>query len=329
MTEYHLRSACEPAVQGQSPGHMPPELVDNQLALKLDSTWGDPESWVANGGHWTDLEDVRTCINQRVTGCPDTSPLAWFFRTVGASRTRPLRRALVVGCGTGQLEREIARAGWVEKIVASDLSAKALALARKQAVEWPFIEYVQADMNQIPVGTDPFLPGSFDAVLGVSSVHHCSELEHLYESLAVLLKPSGWLFLDEYVGPDRFQWSNEQLGFINRLADLLPEQLMTTLSGQLKRNFRAPTVEEVIAVDPSEAVCSSNLLPLVGRYFQLVEVRPYGGALLHLLLAETAQNFASESASLYRQCVIAAEEELYRAGRLAHDFACVIARAPA
>lgn len=324
MTELHLRSANEPAAQGP----VPPGLLDNQLAMKLDSTWGDPQSWVANGGHWTDLEDVRTCINQRVTGCPDTSPLAWFFRTVGASRSRPLRRVLVVGCGTGQLEREIARAGWVEQIVASDLSAKALALAREQAVEWPFIDYVQADMNQLPVGTDPFLPGSFDAVLGVSSVHHCSALERLYESLAILLKPSGWLYLDEYVGPDRFQWRNEQLGFINRLADLLPEKLMTTLSGQWKRNFRAPTVEEVIAVDPSEAVCSSNLLPLVSRYFQPVEVRPYGGALLHLLLAETAQNFAPESASLYRQCVIAAEDELYRAGRLAHDFACVIARVP-
>ena len=99
MTELHLQSASEPAVQG----HVPLGLMDNQLAKKLDSTWGDPQSWVANGGHWTDLEDVRACINQRVTGCPDTSPLAWFFRTAGATRAQPLRRVLVVGCGTGQL----------------------------------------------------------------------------------------------------------------------------------------------------------------------------------------------------------------------------------
>jgi SAM-dependent methyltransferase len=219
--------------------------------------------------------------------------------------------------------------GWVHHIVATDLSAKALASAQALATELPNIHYVQADMNALPVGEEgAFAIGSFDAVIGISSVHHCTKLEDLYANLVRLLKPSGWLFLDEYVGPDRFQWSSTQLKLLNRVADLLPARLMTTLTGDWRRNFRAPTVEEVVAVDPSEAVRSSELIPIMLRYFDPIEVRPYGGGILHMLLANTAQNLSSEQARVHRQCVIAAEEELYSMGRLSHDFACVIARAP-
>jgi hypothetical protein len=85
----------------------------------------------------------------------------------------------------------------------------------------------------------------------------------------------------------------------------------------------------VVAVDPSEAICSSRLLPLLPEYFTSVRVRPYGGAILHMLLAGVAQNFTGTSGEAYLRSVMAAEDELYQAGQLDHDFACVIARAPA
>ncbi len=60
-----------------------------------------------------------------------------------------------------------------------------------------------------------------------------------------------------------------------------------------------------------------------------MRVRPYGGAILHMLLAGVAQNFSGEQGAPYLRSVMAAEDELYQAGQLHHDFACVIARAPA
>lgn len=305
--------------------------IDSGLADQLDITWGDPDTWTAQGLHWTHLSQVTAAINRKVSGDPMVSPLAWFFRTVAAERPLPLARVLVLGCGSGMLERELAQAGWASEIVAIDLSAKVLEVARNaaQAEGLDAIRYFQADMNSLPVGRAPFLPGSFDAVLGVASVHHCANLEQLYRDIGALLAPNGWFFMNEYVGPDQFQWPDEQMRHLNRIADLLPDHLMTVLDGGRKQNFRSPTVAEVVAVDPSEAICSSRLLPLLPAYFSSPLVKPYGGAVLHMLLAGVAQNFICDEAEPYLRSVMAAEDELYQAGQLNHDFACVIARSPA
>lgn len=302
--------------------------IDDTLAKKLDQAWGAPDDWAACGWHWTQLDEVRAAINRKVTGDAALSPLAWFFRVVGMAQALPLTRVLVLGCGAGRVEREVMQQGWAREVVAIDLSAKVLEVARAEATGLHGIGYFQADMNCLPIGDGPFQPAAFDAVLGVSSVHHCAELECLYQRLGVLLRPGGFLFLDEYVGPDRFQWPDAQLRHLNRLAGLLPTHMMSTLQGEYRSCFRAPSVAEVIAVDPSEAVRSSDLLSLLGAYFVDVMVRPYGGAILHLLLAHTAQNFVGEKAAPYLHSVMAAEDELYRSGQLQHHFACAIARRP-
>lgn len=301
-------------------------MLDAHLSAQLDAAWGNPDSWVANGLQWTHLEEVRALINRRVSGDAAIGPLAWFARHLATSGALPLGRVLVLGCGAGRVERELHERGWAREIVAFDLSPKVLAVARASAAGIAAIEYVQANMDELPLGQPPFMPGSFDAVLGIASVHHCSRLHALFSAVSRLLVPGGWFFLDEYVGPDRFQYSPTHMAQVCALADLLPDRLLTTRGGEVKRGFRAPTVDEVIAGDPSEAVCSSQILPLLGEQFEVVAQRPYGGSLLHLLLADVAQNFQPPEARPWLQALIDAEEELDRLGALEQHFSCVVAR---
>jgi hypothetical protein len=73
-------------------------------------------------------------------------------------------------------------------------------------------------------------------------------------------------------------------------------------------------------------VCSSQILPRLQASFRVERLRPYGGTILHLLLAEIAQNFKGTEAQPYLAALIQAEEELLRQGAIEHHFACVIAR---
>lgn len=303
--------------------------TDPDALTQLDATWGDPATWIEHGLHWTHLPEVKARIARMVSGDPTLHPLDWFFRQVAAERPLPLARVLVLACGAGHVEREAVTRGWATSAVAIDLSAQVLARASAQArAEGLAIEYHHADMNRLPMGQAPFLPGTFDAVLGVAGVHHGSDLERLYADVAALLVPGGWFFLDEYVGPDRFQWPDAQQRHLNALLDLLPPRLRMTADGRLKANARRPSVQEVIAVDASEAVRSSELLPLLPGHFELQAVRPYGGSLLHLVLGSIAQNFAPAVEAPYLTALMEAEDELIRAGQVGHDFACVIARRP-
>ncbi|WP_382320615.1 class I SAM-dependent methyltransferase [Hydrogenophaga sp. UC242_53] len=305
----------------------PSNPADPGAAAQLDAVWGDPATWTEHGLHWTHLPAVKARIAEMVSGDAGIHPLEWFFRQVAAERPLPLRRILVLACGAGYVEREAVSRGWAASAVAIDFSSQVLARARAQAqAEGLAIEYHHADMNRLPLGQAPFLPGTFDAVLGVAGVHHGSDLERLYADVAALLVPGGWFFLDEYVGPDRFQWPQAQERHLNTLLDLLPPRLRMTTDGRLKGNARRPSVQEVIAVDASEAVRSSELLPLLPGHFEVQAVRPYGGSMLHLVLGSIAQNFAPAAEAPYLTALMEAEDELIRAGQIGHDFACVIAR---
>lgn len=300
-------------------------MIDRVLVQKLDAVWGDPDAWVAEGLQWRHLPEVIRTVNERVSGDADLPPLHWFLRHVARSRPLPLERVLVLGCGLAQVERTLVAGGRARSAVAMDLSAQVVERARAETSGLA-IEYLQADMNDLPLGREPLVPGSFDAVVGVSTVHHCDRLDALYRALHVLLAPGGWLFFDEYVGPERFQYARSHMDFIEAVAETLPDRLLTTRSGQVRRGFRAPTVQEVIAVDPTEAVNSTRIVPALREWFELEAVRPYGGGLLELLLAGVAQNFQSPEAAPHLQAVIRAEDDALRLGRMAHHFACVIAR---
>jgi SAM-dependent methyltransferase len=93
------------------------------------------------------------------------------------------RRALDVGCGEGQLTRELRRR--VEDVVGVDLDAASIGLARAQAA--PSLTYVVGD-----VLTYPFESESFDLVTCVASLHHMDAAAGL-QRMAGLLRPGGML----------------------------------------------------------------------------------------------------------------------------------------
>ena len=99
-------------------------------------------------------------------------------------------------------------------------------------------------------------------MLGVSSVHHCANLA-CSTAISALLAPHGWL--DEYVGPDQFPWPDSQIASLTAWPSCCPERLMTLRNGSCKRHFRRPSVAEVVAVDPSEAILLYPALAAAAR----------------------------------------------------------------
>ncbi len=306
-----------------------PEATSD-FAHAVDAAWGDPADWIAEGQHWTHLAQVQHTINRRVTGDPGLPALTWFFQRIAGEKPLPVGRVLVLGCGSAGIENAIVQSGWALEAVALDLSPRALALAADQASKAGLhgVKHRLADMNALPVGSPDLQPGSFDAVLGIAGVHHCANLEGLYSAVVQLLKPGGWFYLDEFIGPSRFQWPDLQVGMISGFLSALPDPLARTGAGHLRRGYIRPTVQQVIAVDPSEAVRSAEIVPLLPTWFTVEGIYGYGGNLLHLSLAQIAQHFHDDSGG-YLARLIALEDWCLAERLLAHDFAVIVARKPA
>jgi SAM-dependent methyltransferase len=133
------------------------------------------------------------------------------------------------------------------------------------------------------------------AVVCRSFLHHRADLEDVLDRIAELLAPGGLVFVEDFVGPARFQWTDQQLEAINRLLARLPDELLTDLAatdGRRKRSVERPDPDAWIASNPYEAVRSDEIVALLDARFERVEVCPYGGAIFHQLFSRIMGNFA-------------------------------------
>ena len=308
----------------------PPEAGQSRRS-KVSEVWSSDAARDTQilGQYWLAHPQVRDRVNRLASGRPDQDAYGHLATLLaGRGWAFPVPRALSLGCGFGALERDLVARGLVQHFEAFDLAEGAIAEARRLAAEAGLadrIAYRVADLEQAN-----FPPGSIDIVFAHSSVHHVERLEPLFAAIRRALRPGGILHLHEFVGPTRFQWTDAQLRLGNALLDALPPRLRRLPDGTPKPPLSRPTIAQMIAADPSEAIRSADILPLVRSGFTVIEERPLGGALLHNVLGDIAQNFhpdsTQDSAILAR--LFAAEDAAMAAGTIGTDFATVTALAP-
>jgi 2-polyprenyl-3-methyl-5-hydroxy-6-metoxy-1,4-benzoquinol methylase len=308
-------------------------VQDDQAVLKVKERWGPAGvvHWrTSRRLHWNQHPRVRERLNVLVSGHPQKDRFQYFLEKYVPQpdgRSRGLH-VLTLGCGDGEFERGLAQYGLASVHEAVDLSdgaiERAIQLARTEGLS--HIHYRVDDLDSLELP-----PNTYHVIFGISSIHHVAQLEHLFLQVALALKPGGYLFLDEFIGPSRFQWSDTQLDLINDQIAALPERFKRSLTGGgSKGPVWRHSLEEMNEVDPSEAVRSAEILPVLKRYVDILEVRGYGGSLLHLLLEDIAGNFDLDDreAMAYLDALFQLEDALIASGTLQHDFAIVIARKP-
>ena len=167
-------------------------------------------------------------------------------------------------------------------------------------------------------------------VFGISSIHHVAQLEHLFREVLLSLKPGGYFVLDEFIGPSQFQWPDEQVAIINEQLEKLPEEFKYAINNSdlVKACVGRPSLEHMNAYDPSEAIRSGEIMGLLPWYFDVIDVKGYGGTLLHLLLDEIAGHFLPNDprAMEYLFSFFELEDQLIESGKFQHDFATIFTR---
>lgn len=275
--------------------------------------------------NWWDIPAVRERWNYLISGNPKVDYYEYVSRKY-FSRKKNLR-GLSLACGTGHRELRWAELGKFKKIDAYDLSKTRIKYARKQAKKKGYdkiINYQVADVYDIKMQKD-----FYDVVLAEQSLHHFSPLKKILLRIASFLKPNGFLIVNEFVGPTRFQWTNKQLEIVNDLLSSLPDKYKTRWkSSSIKSKVFRPSRLSMILDDPSEAVESSKILPLLNQIFNVVEIKEYGGTILNLLFSEIAHNFLSEDSETQRilRLCFEAEDSHLKNKDIQSDFVIAVCR---
>ena len=293
---------------------------------RIRQVWGDVDTW--NPGelrHWLQHPLVQARVHSKTAKGFQGDRYGRFLDRY-LKGNLPVERALTLGCGRGELERGLSKYGFARIHEAVDITESAVRLAEQAAATESFnhIRYAVADLNTIQLE-----PRAYDVIFGISSIHHVEELEHLFDQTREALRPGGYLFLDEYIGPTRFQWTEDQLKLMNEQLETLPTHLRRTVSepARFKQSVERRSLEFMKQSDPSEAVRSSDIVPMLSQHFQILEFMGYGGSLLHALLFDIVGNFSEENTGSLEHLkrLFDLEDSLIESGRLSHDFAVIVA----
>lgn len=234
------------------------------------------------------------------------------------------QKALSLCSGDGNFESLLVNHGVFGDITGTDISDYRVNKAREQhGADNPRLHFMVSDVNSGDYGKN-----AYDIVFAKAALHHIENLEAAFAGMSACLRPGGHLVTIDFFGPTRFQWTDAQLTLANQLLQEIPETLRTTRDGVVKTSVPRPTVMEMIAADPSEAVRSSEIRHFIDAHFRILEEHDIGGTLFNLIFtADILNNFSPENPEHRKivEAVFLRERELIKSGELPSDFKFIIA----
>ncbi len=275
--------------------------------------------------NWWDVPDVNERWNRLISGKKNVEYYEYIAKKYLRNRKNLI--ALSLGCGTGHRELKWAGLKKFKTIDAVDISKPRIDMAIEEAREKGYdriIAYKVADVYKMEMAEL-----HYDAIFAEGSLHHFSPLNVLLQRINTSLKPGGYFIINEFVGPTRFQWTDRQIEVINGILSIIPAKYKTLWkSEKTKSNIIRPSKLRMILEDPSEAVESSNIMALINQIFDVVEVRPYGGTILHMLLSGIGHNFLSseKEAQRWLSMLFEVEDLLMLEKELSSDFVVAVCR---
>ena len=141
---------------------------------------------------------------------PTLGEPAWSPGSRRNTRTAlPFKRGIAVACGNGLIELDLVKRGIVERFECFDFAEQRIAVGRTRAEQAGLgdrVHYHASDAFAEVTGE-----GEYDFVHWRNAIHHMLDTREAIAWSARCLAPGGVLYLDDYVGPSRFQYPKAQL----------------------------------------------------------------------------------------------------------------------
>ena len=239
----------------------------------------------------------------------------------------PADLVLSLGCGTAIHDEHLLSRGYARRVIAYDMSQEAITAARRRldATPWgPAIELRCGD----PLADDLPTQG-VDVVLVEAAIHHFVAIEDMFRLMHRVLKATGLLIYDEYVGPDHHQHPPELIALMDRINACLAEPYRRDFESGAPREHVEPTpLEWMLSYDPTEGVHASDILPLTYQYFDVIDRRDYGSAILRPFFSRILTNwdFTDPRDQTIARLIILLDHELTKRGEIPTHQTLVVAR---
>lgn len=245
-------------------------------------------------------------INRGVCGEAIEGAFAGFHRRLGQEAPEGgFARGISIGCGNGIKEMNLIRQGIVKKFDLYDLSEVRVKQGRLRAEELGISDNIHFHCQD---GLETIENEKYDIVYWNNSLHHMLDVDEAILKSKQMLIAGGLFAMDDYIGPSRFQWTDSNLLYANKVRDILEDRHYVSqnkaLINKITPEVLRPTIESMIQIDPTEAADSSNIIPSLEYHFDNAEVKYTGGCIYHLALNDVLENFVEEDQTLLQSLLL-------------------------
>jgi SAM-dependent methyltransferase len=224
------------------------------------------------GKYWNDYSECLSIINTRLFN----EDIDWKEFLI-KNNLNNFNHALILNCGNGWVERELYDAGIIRKDTAVEYNIDLVNECNKMK-EMRDIKYVQHDINTVE-----FDENIFDLVINFAACHHIRDIEKVCINIKKWLKNDGYFINNDYIGPQRNQYSKDEWTKMNEINSFLPIKC--------KKKLRYPDVQQMMIDDPTEAINSCNIIPTIYKLFDIEYHKKSGGAIAYEILTHNNNLF--------------------------------------
>ena len=285
-----------------------------ELLKQAANHWSGVSKQVPLYTRWWTNQKILRHINTRVCGQPFAHVSKGLTHRVKEEfANHVFEKGVSIGRGNGAKEISLIRDGLVETFDLYEISETRVAQGQEIAKKFGLENQVTFYLED---GFKHSKKNSYDLVHWNNSLHHMFDSFEAVDWSDSVLKSGGLFLMDDYVGPNRLQWTDINLEYASRCLAALPEHLMIDPMSPgklLPRHARRPDEAALIARDPTEAPDSENILAAVEKTFPDATIQLTGGCLYHLALNDVMANFGPEEDALL-QTILLADDALCEAG---------------
>lgn len=243
---------------------------------------------------WWESKAIINHINKNVCGSDASGFSQGVYELIkrDCAHAIPFKRAISVACGVGVKEMTMLAQGIVQQFELFEYSSQRIqkGLQRAKALGLESRLTYSSD-DALEVIRDE---GVYDLVYWNNALHHMMDVDEAVAWSLRVLKPGGVFVMDDFVGPTRMQWSDEELGICKDImASLSDHYLRDPFNPALirPRMVERQAPELMVRADPSECADSSRILQAVARHFPQARVIPTGGLVYAVVLNDILHNF--------------------------------------
>jgi SAM-dependent methyltransferase len=271
----------------------------DSLQERIGDIWSERYSKKQTGEQrlkWTGSRTILDHVTRLITDEPCSSVQEANIRLIRRiSPQLPHARGLSVACGRGSKEMALLEAGVVTHFDCYELSENAVLEGREEAVRRKLDERISFHID------DAFKARiahkSYDCIYWDNAMHHMLDARAAMRWSRDLLAKDGCFFMYDFVGPTRFQWTDEQVRILKNILESLDDSyfLIPNSEYMWKKEPNRMSVEEMMNADPSEAADSDSILPAFREYFPTGTIIPLGGLVYVLGLDGILVNIPDDS----------------------------------